>query len=86
MDNTEHLQIIYTLGSYFYQFLDKCFLQFYIGFRKKTRKCLEIKREECLVPMKLTQRGLSDGINVPYQRVNELINGKRELLQAQHYV
>jgi addiction module HigA family antidote len=34
-------------------------------------------REEFLVPMKLTQRELSDGINVPYQRVNELINGKR---------
>ena len=37
----------------------------------------EMLKEEFLIPMKLTQRELSDGINVPYQRVNELINGKR---------
>jgi addiction module HigA family antidote len=27
--------------------------------------------------MGITQRELADGIRVPYQRVNELINGKR---------
>jgi addiction module HigA family antidote len=34
-------------------------------------------REEFLLPMGLTQRELADGIRVPYQRVNELVNGKR---------
>ena len=33
--------------------------------------------EEFLVPMDLTQRDLADAIHVPYQRVNELVNGKR---------
>jgi antitoxin HigA-1 len=33
--------------------------------------------EEFLEPMGLTQRDLADGIHVPYQRVNELINGRR---------
>ena len=33
--------------------------------------------EEFLNPMGLTQQQLADGIHVPYQRVNELINGKR---------
>jgi addiction module HigA family antidote len=33
--------------------------------------------EEFLKPMDLTQRELADGIHVPYQRVNEIINGKR---------
>jgi len=33
--------------------------------------------EEFLTPMGLTQRELADGIHVPYQRVNELVNGKR---------
>lgn len=37
----------------------------------------EILREEFLIPMKLTQRQLAEGIHVSYQRVNELINGKR---------
>jgi addiction module HigA family antidote len=37
----------------------------------------EILREEFLIPMKLTQRQLADGIHVSYQRVNELVNGKR---------
>lgn len=27
--------------------------------------------------MGLSQRDLADGINVPYQRVNELVNGRR---------
>ena len=33
--------------------------------------------EEFLIPMGLTQRNLADSIHVPYQRVNELINGRR---------
>jgi addiction module HigA family antidote len=37
----------------------------------------EMLLEEFLKPMKLTQRELADGIHVPYQRVNEIINGKR---------
>ena len=37
----------------------------------------EILLEEFLKPMDLTQRELADGIHVPYQRVNEIVNGKR---------
>ena len=37
----------------------------------------EMLLEEFLNPMGLTQQQLADGIHVPYQRVNELINGKR---------
>ena len=37
----------------------------------------EMLLEEFLKPMELTQRQLADGIRVPYQRVNELINGRR---------
>ena len=37
----------------------------------------EILREEFHIPLKLTQRQLADGIHVPYQRINELTNGKR---------
>ncbi|MGL5836536.1 MAG: HigA family addiction module antitoxin [Waterburya sp.] len=37
----------------------------------------EMLREEFLEPMGLTQRQLADAIGVSYQRVNELINGKR---------
>jgi addiction module HigA family antidote len=32
---------------------------------------------EFLIPMGLTQRRLADAIHVPYQRINELINGRR---------
>jgi len=32
---------------------------------------------EFLTPMGLSQRELADGIGVPYQRVNELVNGRR---------
>ena len=34
-------------------------------------------REEFLYPLGITQRDLSNGILVPYQRVNEIINEKR---------
>ncbi|MSP14174.1 MAG: addiction module antidote protein, HigA family [Chloroflexi bacterium] len=37
----------------------------------------EMLLEEFLKPMSLTQRGLAEAIHVSYQRVNEIINGKR---------
>nr|WP_238568957.1 HigA family addiction module antitoxin [Xenococcus sp. PCC 7305] len=37
----------------------------------------EMLLEEFLKPMGLTQRDLADAIHVPYQRINEIVNGKR---------
>ncbi len=37
----------------------------------------EMLKEEFLIPMQITQRELANGIRVPYQRINELVNGKR---------
>ena len=37
----------------------------------------EMLLEEFLIPMGLTQRDLAEGIRVPYQRVNEIVNGRR---------
>ena len=37
----------------------------------------EMLLTEFLEPMNLTQRQLADGIHVPYQRINEIVNGKR---------
>lgn len=37
----------------------------------------EMLVEEFLRPMQITQRELADAIHVPYQRINELVNGKR---------
>jgi len=37
----------------------------------------EMLLEEFLKPLSLTQRQLATGIHVPYQRVNELVNGRR---------
>ena len=37
----------------------------------------EILREEFLEPLNMTQRNLAGIINTSYQRVNELVNGKR---------
>lgn len=37
----------------------------------------EMLREEFLDPMGITQRELADALHVPYQRVNEIVNGKR---------
>jgi len=37
----------------------------------------EMLFEEFLKPMGINQRELSNAINVPYQRINEIINGKR---------
>lgn len=39
----------------------------------------EILREEFLVPMGLTQKQLADAIHVSFQRVNEIVAGKRGL-------
>ena len=39
----------------------------------------EMLLEEFLRPMGLTQRELSVAIRVPYQRVNEIINGRRRI-------
>ena len=33
--------------------------------------------EEFLIPMSLTQRELAHAIRVPYQRLNEIVNGRR---------
>jgi antitoxin HigA-1 len=35
--------------------------------------------EEFLIPLGLTQRELAKAIHVPYQRVNEIVNGRRGL-------
>ena len=37
----------------------------------------EMLREEFLIPMNLTQKELADSIQVPYQRINEIVSGKR---------
>jgi addiction module HigA family antidote len=42
----------------------------------------EMLLEEFLEPMHLSQRDLADGIRVPYQRVNELVNKCRGVTPA----
>ena len=37
----------------------------------------EMLMEEFLIPMSITQRNLSKAIHVPYQRINEIVNGRR---------
>ncbi len=37
----------------------------------------EMLLEEFLVPMGITQRDLASAIHVPYQRINDLVNGRR---------
>ena len=39
----------------------------------------EMLLEEFLNPMGLTQRELADAIHVPYQRVNDIVNGRRSI-------
>lgn len=39
----------------------------------------KVLREEFLNPMDLTQRELADAIHVPYQRVNDIVNGRRSI-------
>jgi len=37
----------------------------------------EILLEEFLTPLNLTQRELATALSVPYQRINEIVNGRR---------
>jgi addiction module HigA family antidote len=37
----------------------------------------EMLLEEFLTPMGLTQRELANAVHVPYQRINEIVNGRR---------
>ena len=37
----------------------------------------EMLLQEFLLPMGITQRELADAIESPYQRINEIVNGKR---------
>jgi addiction module HigA family antidote len=37
----------------------------------------EMLLEEFLIPMGISQRVLANAIHVPYQRVNDLVNGRR---------
>jgi antitoxin HigA-1 len=37
----------------------------------------EMLLEEFLNPMGISQRDLADSIHVPYQRINEIVNGRR---------
>ncbi len=42
----------------------------------------EMILQEFLVPMEVTQRELANAIHVPYQRINEIINGRRGITPA----
>jgi len=42
----------------------------------------EMLLEEFLLPLNLTQRELAVSIHVPYQRINELVNGRRGMTPA----
>ncbi len=37
----------------------------------------EMLLEEFLIPMGISQRELASAIHVPYQRINEIVNGRR---------
>lgn len=37
----------------------------------------EMLSEEFLRPMSISQKQLSEAIHVPYQRINEIVNGRR---------
>ena len=37
----------------------------------------EMLLEEFLLPMGLTQKSLADAIHVPFQRINQIVSGKR---------
>ena len=39
----------------------------------------EMLLEEFLKPLGITQRQLADALHVPYQRINEIVNGRRGL-------
>jgi antitoxin HigA-1 len=42
----------------------------------------EMLLEEFLIPAGLTQRELASAIHVPYQRVNDIVNGRRGITPA----
>ena len=42
----------------------------------------EMLLEEFLAPMGITQRELADAIGVSYQRINEIVNGRRGITPA----
>ena len=42
----------------------------------------EMLLEEFLKPMGLTQRKVAEAIGVPYQRVNEIVNGRRGMTSS----
>ncbi len=42
----------------------------------------EMLLEEFLKPLGLTQRALADALHMPYQRVNEIVRGKRGVTPA----
>jgi antitoxin HigA-1 len=42
----------------------------------------EVLLEEFLIPMGLTRRQLADALHVPYQRVNDLVNGRRGMTSS----
>jgi addiction module HigA family antidote len=42
----------------------------------------EMLLEEFLKPMEITQRQLADSLRMPYQRVNEIVNGRRGITPA----
>ena len=42
----------------------------------------EMLLEEFLTPMGISQRELADAIHVPYQRINEIVNGRRGITPA----
>lgn len=42
----------------------------------------EMLREEFLKPLEITQKELADSIKVPYQRINEIVGGRRGVTPA----
>jgi antitoxin HigA-1 len=42
----------------------------------------EMLLEEFLIPAGLTQRELANAIHVPYQRINDIVNGRRGITPA----
>ena len=39
----------------------------------------EVLREDFLIPMGIKQQELADAIHVPFQRINEIVRGKRSV-------
>jgi antitoxin HigA-1 len=42
----------------------------------------EVLREDFLLPMDITQTELAESIHVPFQRINEIVSGKRGVTPA----